>query len=254
VRKLVPAFLSMLLAGCLAAGPRPEIYRAASPLSRPPLGVVFVANGAGDVRALTQNLTHVMVEACVPLQIETVPWSHGQGRYIADQVDHANHRSQGSRLAVQVATYRQTCPDRRIYLIGHSAGCAVLLAAAESLPPGSVDRIILLSPSVCQSYDLRPALSTARSGIDVFYSSQDRLMLGLGVKILGTAERACRTAAGKEGFTPVIACPPDAALYSKLRQHPWDHSVEWSGHGGGHFGNTRSGFLRAYVLPLYACN
>jgi pimeloyl-ACP methyl ester carboxylesterase len=244
----------MLLAGCLAAGPRPEIHRAASLPAGSPVGVVFIANGAGDVRALTHNLTQVVAEACLPLQVETVPWSRGHGRYIADQVDHGNHLAQGGRLAVQVAAYRQTYPARRIYLIGHSAGCAVLLAAAESLPPGSVDRIILLSPSVCQSYDLRPALSTARCGIDVFYSSQDRLMLGLGVKILGTAERDCRTAAGKEGFTPVIACPRDGALYSKLRQHPWESSVEWSGHGGGHFGSTQAGFLRAFVLPLFARN
>ena len=44
--------------------------------------------------------------------------------------------------------------------------------------------------------------------------------------------------------------PPDAVLYGKLRQHPWDPVVAWSGHGGGHYGSNQAGFLRAYVLPL----
>ena len=134
--------------------------------------------------------------------------------------------------------------------MGHSAGCAVVLAAAELLPPQSVDRIILLAPSVCAAYDLRPALRTARDGIDVFHSNEDRLVLGLGVRIVGTTERSSRMAAGQGGFIPVVACPADAALYGKLRQHPWDPVVEWTGHNGGHFGNNEPGFLRAYVLPL----
>ena len=120
------------------------------------------------------------------------------------------------------------------------------------LPPDGVDRIVLLAPSVCMAYDLRPALRTARCGIDVFHSSQDRLILGLGMLIVGTAEHGCRTAAGQYGFTPVVAGPADATLYSNLRQHGWDPAVQWSGNDGGHYGSNRAGFLRAYVLPLLA--
>ena len=134
--------------------------------------------------------------------------------------------------------------------MGHSAGCAVVLAAAEALPPGGVDRIVLLAPSVCTAYDLRPALRSARCGIDVFHSSQDRLVLGLGMRLVGTAEHACRTAAGQCGFTPVLAGPADATLYGKLRQHPWRRSVEWTGNHGGHYGAYQPDFLRAAVLPL----
>ena len=75
------------------------------------------------------------------------------------------------------------------------------------LPPDSVDRIILLAPSVCTSYDLRPALRTARHGIDVFYSTEDRVILGLGMRIVGTAEHDCDIAAGQVGFSPVICMP-----------------------------------------------
>jgi pimeloyl-ACP methyl ester carboxylesterase len=214
---------------------------------------VFVANGSGDLSTVTANLNEVVAEQRVPLQVETVPWSHGYGRYVIDHVDHANQLAEGRRLACRVATYRQAYPGRKVYLIGHSSGCAVVLAATEQLPPNSVDHLILLAPSVCVSYDLRPALRGAR-GIDVFYSGEDRWVLGAGMWILGTADRGCRTAAGQYGFTPVVVCPGDGELYAKLRQHPWHAAVQWSGHDGGHFGNNQPGFLRAYVLPLLACD
>jgi pimeloyl-ACP methyl ester carboxylesterase len=212
---------------------------------------VFVANGSGDFRTVSRNLCEAVAEAAAPLQIETFVWSRGYGRYVLDHTDHANHLAQGRRLAAQVAAYRQACPGLRVYLVGHSAGCAVVLAAAEVLPPDGVDRIVLLAPSVCVSYDLRPALRTARGGIDVFHSSEDTVVLGLGMRLVGTAEGGCRTAAGQCGFTPVLACPTDAALYGKLRQHPWDRVVAWSGHDGGHYGSNQAAFLRAYVLPLF---
>jgi pimeloyl-ACP methyl ester carboxylesterase len=239
-----------LLAGCAAAGYRADAARPAVPPAQPPRGVVFVANGSGDFRTVSANLGRVVADTGTPLEIETVTWSHGTGRYIIDHTDHENHLEQGERLAAQVAAYRKAYPGRKVYLIGHSAGCAVVLAAAERLPPDSVDRIILLAPSVCTAYDLRPSLRTARCGIDVFTSREDWLVLGLGMKIVGTAERQCRTAAGEYGFEPRIDCPADAALYEKLRQHAWDPVVAWTGHGGGHYGSNEPGYLRAYVLPL----
>jgi pimeloyl-ACP methyl ester carboxylesterase len=239
-----------LLTGCSAAGFRADTCRYLP--ASPPQGVVFVANGSGDFRSVSTNLSRAVAEAGLPLEIETAVWSHGYGRYIADHVDHENHLVEGDRLAEQVSAYSRTYPGRKIYLIGHSAGCAVVLRAAERLPPDSVDRIILLAPSVCTEYDLRPALRTARGGIDAFTSEEDRVVLGLGMRIVGTADRRCRTAAGQYGFTPVIDAPGDAALYQRLRQHPWDPMVAWSGHEGGHYGSNQTGYLRAYVLPLLA--
>jgi pimeloyl-ACP methyl ester carboxylesterase len=221
-----------------------------APPGQTPAGVVFVANGSGDFRTVSATLAQAIAETCTPLQVETFVWSHGWGRMVIDHVHHANHLEQGRRLAAEVAAYRRAYPQRRVYLIGHSAGSAVVLAAAEQLPPDSVDRIILLGPSVCVTYDLRPALRAVRCSIEAFYSSEDRLVLGLGMMIVGTAEGGCRRPAGRCGFTPVLSCPEDAALYRKLRQHPWDPVVEWTGNDGGHYGNNRADFVRAYVLPL----
>lgn len=246
---MLPACLLPLLTGYGLPGYYPDVCEAAWPVPSP-AGIVFVANGSGDVRTLSTNLRQVVAETSAPLQIETFVWSHGRGRSLADHRDHANHRAQGGRLAAQVAASRQQCPHRPIFLIGHSAGCAVVLAAAEMLPPDSVDRIVQLAPSVGVTYDLRPALGSTRCGIDVFCSRRDRLVLGLGMKIVGTADRQSHTAAGQRGFTPVITCPADAALYSKLRQHPWGPDVAWTGNRGGHLGCLHAGFLQAYVLPL----
>jgi len=250
MRTLLLACSVPLLTGCCAVGSRPDLCRTIPPSEPNPVGVVFVANGSGDFHTVSTNLGRVVAETSTPLQVETVPWSHGFCRYVTDHLGHANHVQQGSRLAADVTEYRQAYPGRKVYLIGHSAGCAVVLAAAERLPTDSVDRLILLAPSVCVTYDLRPALRTARCGIDVFHSDKDSVILGLGTLIVGTADHRCRTAAGQYGFRPVIACPADAALYGKLRQHPWDPVVAWSGHGGGHYGSNQAGFLHAYVLPL----
>jgi pimeloyl-ACP methyl ester carboxylesterase len=212
--------------------------------------VIFVANGAGDSRSVTRNLIQAVAETSTPLQIETCVWSFGPGRVVADQVDQENHLLHGRKLAGDVLAYRHAFPGRRVCLMGQSAGCAVVLRAAEHLPPGSVDRIVLLAPSVCATYDLRPALRVACEGIDVFHSERDRWVLGLGVRIVGTAEGDCRVAAGRYGFTPLVNGPADAGLYCRLRQYPWDPMVQWSGNTGGHFGNHETEFLRAYVLPL----
>ena len=56
--------------------------------------------------------------------------------------------------------------------------------------------------------------------------------------------------AGKIGFKPTAAEPGDEELYQKLREYPWDSSLMWTGHKGGHYGCYQPGFLRTFVLPL----
>lgn len=243
--------LLFVLTGCASIPQERDRYRAASPPRAPISAVVFVANGAGDSRATSRNLAAVVAETGTPLQVETVVWSRGSQRIFADQMDRDNQLTHGRKLASDVSAYRCAHPGRKIHLLGHSAGCAVVLSAAELLPPGSIDRMVLLSPSVCTSYDLRPALAVCREGIESYYSSEDRWVLGLGMRVIGTAEGDCGVAAGRVGFETPIGNATDVALYNKLQQHPWDLSVTWAGHYGGHFGNTEPKFLRWYVLPLF---
>jgi pimeloyl-ACP methyl ester carboxylesterase len=245
---LVPALLTFAT-GCTSLSQRPP-----QTVEPPPANVeavVFSVSGAGGFQATTQALRQAVAETGRRLHVESVVWSHGYGRILADQTDECHAREEGRCLAERVENWRRQFPDKPVYLVGHSAGSAVVLAAAEALPPNSVERIVLLAPSVSASYDLRPALSSARQGIDAFHSERDWVYLGLGTGLVGTADRRWESAAGRVGFRVESQSPEDSALYAKLRQHPWDRCVEWTGNRGGHYGPYQSGFLRAYVLPLF---
>jgi hypothetical protein len=103
---------------------------------------------------------------------------------------------------------------------------------------------------VSAGYDLRPALRCCRGSVEVFYSQRDRWQLGLGTGLIGTTDRRRDDAAGRVGFRVCPPCPADAPLYSRLRQHPWDPAVAWTGNLGGHSDPYQPQYLRAYVLPL----
>lgn len=241
--------LSALLAagGCTAA--RHEVFTpAVLPGQR---GVVIAVDGAGGFQATSTALREAVEECRLPLSVATFHWTHGYGRILSDQIDRDHALAEGCRLAGEVARLRRCCPGGEIYLVGHSAGSGVVLTAAEALPAGSVDRIILLSPSVSDCYDLRPALRCTRQTLEAFYSERDLGYLGVGIAVFGTADRLWGyEAAGRVGFQPVVQTPEDACLYAKLRQHPWDPCVSWTGNRGGHYGGYQPGHLKAFVLPL----
>jgi pimeloyl-ACP methyl ester carboxylesterase len=245
------AFLLPVFAGAGGCGGLRHEVRSPGPL--PPVethGVVFVADGAGGFHGTSDALRRVLAEEGVPLAVEAVDWSHGYGRIVADQTDVCHTRAEGLRLAGRIAAYRQACPHGAVYLVGHSAGSAVVLAAAELLPAGTVDRVVLMAASVSEDYDLRPALIAARDGIDNFASDHDDFYLGLGIAVFGTADRRWTAAAGRVGFRPVGCTPQDTALYQKLHEHPWQPCLAWTGNTGGHSGAYQPGYLRAFVLPL----
>ena len=241
---LIPLLGTSALAwcGCTALGQ--EIH------TGPPCqaGVVFVADGSGNLRGTFDRLTKAVAYEGLPLGVERVDWSHGTCRIFSDLHGRSHQRAKGQDLADQVIAYRRAHPGNRVCLVGHSAGAAIILAAAETLPPGSVDRIILLAPAVSPSYDLRPALACACEGIDAFYSRRDGISLLL--VAVGTADGSWTCAAGRGGFGPVSDGPADELLYQRLRQHPWQRDFVGMGHHGGHFGWTGCACLRACVLPL----
>jgi pimeloyl-ACP methyl ester carboxylesterase len=218
----------------------------------PPKGLVFCADGAGGWDVCSRSVHDTIEQAGYPLEARIFRWTHGHRRVISDHL-HASHmRREGEQLAQTVRACLEETPGRSISLLGHSAGCAVVLTAAEHLPPGSLDRIILLSPAVSHKHDLRPALTTVRRGIEVFYSEADWAALGLCIYLSGTTDRCWTMAAGRVGFHQAATNPDDAVLLARLHQYPWHPSMEWTGHRGGHYGSHQPGFLRAFVLPLLA--
>lgn len=251
---LVPFVVALV--GCASTGnsrpanpPPPNPKPLGAKYGAIPTGLVLVANGSGDSGRLSSNLAQVAANSEAPLEVEPFVWSHGSGRSLTDHLDHDNQVSQSQRLASQVTTYSANYPDHPIYLVGHSTGCAVVLMAAESLSPGTIDGITLLAPSVSANHDLRPALRSTRGGVHVHCSAEDRWILGFGMKILGTSDLNYSDAAGLYGFKLVSASPDDAALYQKIHQHPWDSTLAWTGNDGSHYGCIQPRFLKAYVLP-----
>jgi pimeloyl-ACP methyl ester carboxylesterase len=239
-------FLLPLLAGCTGVPVRVE-SRAPPQAAR---GIVLVADGAGGHQNAPRAIAAAADGLCLPLHVRSFDWTHGRGQGLADILDVPYSRCQGRRLAATVCAYRTAYPGVPVYLVGYSAGSAVALAAAEMLPPDSLERIVLLAPAVSACYDLRKALASARAGIDAFTSTRDRLYLGLGTRVLGTADGRRDPAAGRVGFQPPTLCPGEEALAGRLRQHPWNESLAWTGHQGGHAESLRPAYLMAYVLPL----
>jgi hypothetical protein len=231
-------------AGCVLPPPRTDLVRGPADPARP---LVWVADGAGDLKGCSTALA----KAGVPAELAVFPWSHGHYRLLADQTDAAHAREQGAWLAGVVRERAAREPGRRVVLVGHSAGCAVVLAAGDALPPGAVDRVVLLAPSVSPGYDLRPTLRAAREGVDVFCSRKDWVACGAVVRVVGTTDagRVRGPAAGRWGFRPAALTDAEAA---RLRHHYWDEDMARAGHDGGHHGVHAPGFVRAYLFPLLA--
>lgn len=213
--------------------------------------LVIVLDGAGGFEAASQAMQKTAAECKLPLEVHGFHWTHGYLRVFSDQMHVSHTRQQGRILAELLLACRHQAPDRPIYLVGHSAGCGVALVAAETLPPNTLERIVLLAPAVSAKHDLRAALRSSCQGIDVFISGHDWCCLGLGIMLAGTTDRyRLSGAAGRVGFRPVLSCPEDETLYAKLRQYPWNPSLMWTGHKGGHYGGYQPGFLCAFVFPL----
>jgi hypothetical protein len=213
------------------------------PSSPPPAhavhGVVFVLDGSGRLHLMAEDLAKA-AEACLPLDVREVNWSHGFCRIFSDLKRQTNHDARGEELASAILTCRACCPEAKVFVVTHSAGAAVVIAAAKHLPPGAIDRIIMLAPAVSPCADIQSALRASCNGVDVFYSHKD--MISRALALTGTADGKHVFSAGAHGF----ADPCDAGL----RQHGYTSEMGRSGHHGGHYGWTKAGFLRDYVIPL----
>jgi pimeloyl-ACP methyl ester carboxylesterase len=212
-----------------------------------PRNIAFVANGIGDNQTLSMSMLRAVERSRWPVQVHEVHWC--SANLLSDIRDQRNHKEHGGKLAARIWSIRQRDPHARICLVGYSGGTAVVLAAAERLPPGGVDRVILLGSGLSGNYDLRPALACAREGIDSFWSTHDSL-LELAGDVIGTPDGGKVVPAGRVGFARRITCEADARLYRKLRQHRWHEGMERCDHYGGHFDYTKAAFLEEYVLPL----
>jgi pimeloyl-ACP methyl ester carboxylesterase len=243
-RRLVPTVLLALglLVGCLhARQPR----AAAPPVER---AVVFVVGGIGGLDPLQLWAPLTLPHAGVSHEIRVFEWTHGKFRFLRDLQDARHLQTEADRLADKVS--EALARGRPVYLLGHSAGAGLVLAAAGRLPPGSLERVVVLSGAVSPTYDLRPALRAARGGVVSFHSTCDRFALGWGTSQFGTVDRAYGPAAGRDGFRePADLDEEGKALYARLVQRPWRWGMLLEGCSGSHHGPTMPLFLARHVAP-----
>jgi alpha-beta hydrolase superfamily lysophospholipase len=204
-----------------------------------PKPTVWIVDGAGGSAGCSTHFHAANRSAGAPFAVRVFPWHHESQRYAPDQRDGAHARAMGERLAAAIRA--ESGPPLRV--VAFSAGVAVALAAAERLPAGSLQRIVLLAPSVTSRYPLDTPARAAIDGVDVFVSSRDVWVQRTAVRLFGAADRRHGIGAGLNGFDSVPA---------NVRQQAWRPEWKALGHDGGHFGAHAPEFLRAVVFPRLA--
>lgn len=237
---VVVAFVGLLVAG--AAGARDTQVRRD--------GLVFVVGGVGGFDFLNSAAQKALPKTGVKHEIRDFVWTHGKGQMFRDLQDVRYLLHKADELAAQILKVKEETPDRPVYVVGKSGGAGLVLAAAELLPPGTLERIILLSAAVRPNYDLRFALRATRGEIISFYSAYDQVILNWGTRQFGTVDRFYGASAGLHGFLiPPHLGPVDRALYAKLVQVPWKPGMIFEGHFGNHAGTSMPGFVGREVSP-----
>src|SRR5947207_5990254 len=92
--------------------------------------------------------------------IRTFHWGLPLPLYMMNLQDPRVHRAAEKSLAKALEKWRNRYPSGQLTLVGHSAGCGVILQTLRHLDkPIEVDSVILLAPSLSPDYDLGPALA-----------------------------------------------------------------------------------------------
>jgi pimeloyl-ACP methyl ester carboxylesterase len=239
-----------MLEFCTGIGAKPPAQTVAPPDTESKHGVVIVVCGIGGLDFVALSSHWALPRAGVRHEIREFSWTHGKGRLLRDLQDTQHCLQKAGELATEVRTIKAQDPDRPVFLVGKSGGTGLVLAAAEQLPPQSLERIILLSPAVSPTYDLRPALRATKHEIVSFHSPYDQLVLHWGTSQFGTIDRYYGASAGLHGFViPKDLSPEDRALYDRLVQVRWSPAMILEGHIGIHIGTSMPAFVAKEVAP-----
>ncbi len=178
--------------------------------------------------------------------VELVSWGTPL-MFFANLMFPAIHGPAERNLAERIRRERAEHPDGRIILVGHSAGCGVILQALARLETGlQVETVVLLAPAVSEKYDLAPAISHTRGTVHVFYSSHDQMLPS--TCVTGTYDHVFSNSGGLNGFALTERLP--AMAREHLDQHPYDPAWKKLGCEGGHFGWRSKPFVEQVLVPL----
>jgi hypothetical protein len=211
--------------------------------------VVLVPGCAGD--GFWYNDLRESVAANQPARtVRTFGWGLPLPFYIMNLQDAKIHAEAEKELSEAIVSWRERHPSGRLTLLGHSAGCGVILGSLSRLDKRvDVENVVLLAPSVSPDYQVAPALRQIAGTLHVFYSDGDQLWLGWRTSTFGTYDSVKTEAAGKVGLNLDRV---DVELRGKVVQHCYEPEFEQLGHGGGHFGSLARRFNDKVIAPLVA--
>jgi hypothetical protein len=202
---------------------------------------VFVVHGVGGAGA-SGGLVNALKRP--GRSVRSFEWGAPAPLFFLNFSAKSTHEQGERTLAEAITKWHAQHPGGRIDLVGHSAGCGVILGALPRLD-FNVGTVVLLSPSVSPGYDLHPALAKIAPPMHMFYSNRDTTFLSWRTGHFGTYDRVMTAAAGNRGFDGDY--PAD-----QLIQHPYDPAWEKLGNDGGHFGAVQKRFVDAVVEPLFS--
>jgi pimeloyl-ACP methyl ester carboxylesterase len=238
-------WVTALLASVLCAAPVCSQERAAAAP-----GVVFVVGGIGGLDPLLPSARYTLPLANVRHEIREFDWTHGKCRLLRDLQDTRYLLARADELAEAVREVKAADPGRPVYLLGHSAGAGLVLAAAERLPPETLERVVLLAPAVSPQFNLCDALRATRGEIVSFNSCMDLVMLKWGTSQFGTVDRVYGPSAGLVGFeVPADLDAEGRQLYQRLVQKAWKVEDLLEFRGGLHHSPCMPIFLAQQVAP-----
>jgi pimeloyl-ACP methyl ester carboxylesterase len=229
---MLRAMMSIILLATCGCAATPPIHDAAD--------VIFIVPGVnGEIGGMMAGLSQG------PRSVQSVSWGMPPPLFFMNFSDKPIHDAAEKKLAQTIAQWRQMHPDGQIDLVGHSAGCGVILGALPLIGEVRVGDVVLLAPSVSPTYDLHPALEKIAGQLHVFYSQHDTVFLQWRDSHFGTYDRIKTSAAGFAGFAGMY-------LSDKVVQHQYQDQWRDLGNDGGHFGTISEPFVREILAPLLA--
>ena len=230
VRIAAGLIIGLLLSGC------------ASPVRDGEDLTLIVAGAAGD-GPWYDGLRRGLVDGGAPQPVQMMRWGAPLPLAMLNLQSNPIHDAAERRLSKVLARWRANHPDGRLTLVGHSAGCGVILGGLAATPGANAHTVVLLAPSVSPGYDVVPALANAGGTMHVFHSTKDDLFLRWRTSTFGTYDNVRTAAAGNVGFT---------ATHPKLIQHPYDSAWQALGNDGTHDGPLARAFVEKVIAPLCA--
>jgi hypothetical protein len=266
------------VAGCGGGSGQP--YVTAERLDK---GLVIVLPGICGRLWVTESIAGGLAQGGVEQAVEIYDWTY-QGRFFPLynlSAIQRNHRV-ASDIVEHVREYRREHPGRPVTLVGYSGGGPLAIWAAEAMPEGGLDGVVLLSTPLVPQYDLTEVLERSAKGIVSFHSNRDVLFLAVGTMVFGTMDQQHTVSAGNVGFVapdagaasltlekPTVAiCSPEEqaqaaagaragggvvcvpAPYERLYQICWRPEMEELGYDGSHLTIGSRAFVAQYVAPL----